>query len=276
MVEGDGENGVLFPRSAGEQLRAAREAAGLDLADVAAQTRIPQRHLEALEADRFDALPSPTYSIGFAKAHARVTGADEVAVAAAVRAQLDESGRARSDYVAFEPADPARVPPRYLAWTAAAIAVLLIAGYLIWRNQSLEPEAPAPVIAEAPVGKSAATPEPAAGPAPAADQRVVLTATDRVWLRISDDANPRLFEKEMVAGERYEVPADARNPTILTGRPQSLTVTVGGREVAPLGEPDRTISGVGVSAQALLARGAPAPAATPGPGAAPAAAPPTG
>lgn len=267
MVDGDGENGEAFPRSAGEQLRAAREAAGLDLADVAAQTRIPQRHLEALENDRFDALPSPTYSVGFAKAHARVTGADEVAVAAAVRAQLDESGRVRSDYVAFEPADPARVPPRYLAWTAALIGVLLVAGYLIWRNQSLEP-APEPVVAAAPAEPAAAAPAPAE---PAADQRVVLTATDRVWLRISDDANPRLFEKEMVAGERYEVPADARNPRILTGRPQALTVTVGDREVPPLGEADTTISNVGVSAEALLARAAPAatptPAPTPAPGA---------
>lgn len=261
MEEGDGEHGVLFPRSAGEQLRAAREAAGLDLADVAAQTRIPLRHLDALEHDRFDALPSPTYSVGFAKAHARVTGADEVSVAAAVRAQLDQAGRSRSDYVAFEPADPARVPPRYLAWTAAAIAVLLIAGYLIWRNQTLDP-ASAPVVASTPV-EPAEAPAQAAGPAPTADQRVVLTATDRVWLRISDDANPRLFEKEMAAGERFEVPADARNPKILTGRPQSLRVTVGEREVPPLGEPDRTISGVGVSAEALLARAA--PAATPPP-----------
>ena len=33
----------------GEQLRVAREAKGLSLEDVAAQTRIPQRHLASIE-----------------------------------------------------------------------------------------------------------------------------------------------------------------------------------------------------------------------------------
>ena len=35
--------------SVGEQLRAAREQKGLSLEDIAAQTRIPRRHLESLE-----------------------------------------------------------------------------------------------------------------------------------------------------------------------------------------------------------------------------------
>ena len=65
------------------------------LADVAAKTRIPQRHLEAIERDDFNALPSTTYSVGFARAFARTVGADEVAVAALVRSQLEQGGRER-------------------------------------------------------------------------------------------------------------------------------------------------------------------------------------
>src|SRR3546814_8106485 len=75
-------------------------------------------------------------------------------------------------------------------------------------------------------------------PAPPAGN-VVLTATDTVWLRIYDGNDKRLFEKEMAAGETYTVPADAQNPQILTGRPQALRVTIGGKEVAPLGPADR-------------------------------------
>jgi hypothetical protein len=71
----------------------------------------------------------------------------------------------------------------------------------------------------------------------------------------------------MKKGESFTLPANARNPMILTGRPQALTVTVGGKPIAPLGAPDRTISDVPVSAAALLARAAPvspvAPAAAP-------------
>src|SRR3546814_11154552 len=61
----------------------------------------------------------------------------------------------------------------------------------------------------------------------------------------------------------YTVPADAQNPQILAGRPQALRVTIGGKEVAPLGPADRTITDVGISAAALNARPAPAaPAGT--------------
>lgn len=247
--------------TAGEQLRAAREASGLGVAEVAARTRIPQRHLEAIELDDFHALPSTTYSVGFARAFARVVGADEVAVAAAVRSQLERSGRERSEYQAFEPADPSRVPPRFLAWTAAIIAVLILAGYALWRTSWRE-GADAPDIAAAP-SAAVATPTPSAAPATAvapAGGPVVLTATDRVWLRISDAAGTRLFEKEMAAGETYTVPAEANGPTIMTGRPHVLAVTVGGVAIPPLGEPEKRIRGVGIGADALRSRLAARPA----------------
>ena len=45
----------------GERLRAAREAKDLTLEDVAAQTRIPQRHLESIENADWNNLPAPTW-----------------------------------------------------------------------------------------------------------------------------------------------------------------------------------------------------------------------
>lgn len=241
--------------TAGERLRQGRLAAGLELADVATRTRIPLRHLEALEADDYGALPSPTYSTGFAKAYARTVGIDEVAIAADVRRAISLGGRERHEYVAFEPADPARTPPKILAWTAAAIAILLLVGYGVWRNLSLPADGPpaAEIAAADPEQPAAPTPA-AAQPQPAQGGQVILTANDSVWLRISDAAGGRLFERELAAGERYEVPADANGPRILTGRPQALTVTVGGREIPPLGPADRTINNIPVDAASLTAR----------------------
>ena len=46
----------------GERLRAAREEKGLSLEDIAAQTRIPRRHLESIETADWDKLPAPTYT----------------------------------------------------------------------------------------------------------------------------------------------------------------------------------------------------------------------
>ena len=48
--------------SAGVQLRAARERQGLHVAALAAAIKIPQRKLEALEADRYDELPDATFT----------------------------------------------------------------------------------------------------------------------------------------------------------------------------------------------------------------------
>src|SRR3546814_8172600 len=58
----------------GERLRKAREACDMSLEDVANRTRIPIRHLQHIENGEWDALPAPTYSIGFARSYAHVVG----------------------------------------------------------------------------------------------------------------------------------------------------------------------------------------------------------
>lgn len=257
------ENAEFRFHTVGEQLLAARVERGLSLNDVAAQTRIPIRHLEALETSDFAALPGSTYSIGFAKSYARFVGLDDLAVAGELRAELAQGGHAgfiptTPDY---EQADPARVPPRWLAWSAAAIAVLGLIGYFAWRSFAFAPDVATETVAPK-AAVSAHSIDKAAAAAPSADGAVVLTATDAVWIKIYDADNKRVYENEMKAGDSFTVPVDAKNPMIVTGRPQALQVTIGGKAVAPLGEADRTISDVGVSAAALLARTAIAPPTT--------------
>jgi cytoskeleton protein RodZ len=84
--------------------------------------------------------------------------------------------------------------------------------------------------------------------------QVVLTATSPVWVRVYDAADKVLFEKEMIAGERFTVPPDANNPQIRTGRADLISVTVDGKAVATLGPAQRTVKDVGISAAALAAR----------------------
>lgn len=250
----------------GAKLRAAREAQGLSIQDVATRTRIAVRQLEAVERDDYAALPGIPYAVGFARAYARAVDLDEVEIAAEVRHGVHNSDIGANRYEAFEPVDPARVPSRALAWTAALIVVVLIAGFTIWRTQLLTP----PTAEEIAQDKQEAIAARPAGVAPAAPvvQTVVFTAVDDVWLRIVDEAGERLKDGTLKKGESFTLPAEAKGPTILTGRPQALTVTVGGKTIPPLGAPDRTISDVPVSAAALLARAAETPAV---PGAAPAA-----
>jgi cytoskeleton protein RodZ len=61
----------------GEKLRLAREARGITLSEVAAQTRIAARYLEAIEEDNYKPLPGGVFNKGFIKAYAKYVGVDE-------------------------------------------------------------------------------------------------------------------------------------------------------------------------------------------------------
>jgi len=265
-----GENPTLFPEKVGEKLRDARLAQGLELSDIASRTRIPLRHLQAIETSDYSGLPSPTYAVGFVKSYARAIGADEVALARELRAETSSIFAAREVYESYDPQDPVREPSSGLVWAGAAIAVLLLAAVGLWYGTDLfrsSGSAPEPVPTETPAAAPSDTPSPAT-PA-AGNGQVTLTATEAVWLRIYDAAGKRLFEKEMAAGERYDVPQDANGPMINLGRPEAVRVSVNGSDVAPLGTPGRAIKDVPISAAALLARGtgaAPAATATPAAG----------
>ncbi|MDP2976257.1 MAG: helix-turn-helix domain-containing protein [Anaerolineales bacterium] len=60
--------------SIGQQLKKAREARNLTIAQVTQVTRIRAHHLDAIEADNFDALPSPVQARGFLRLYAEYLG----------------------------------------------------------------------------------------------------------------------------------------------------------------------------------------------------------
>jgi cytoskeletal protein RodZ len=63
--------------SLGELLRRAREHRGLTLEKVANETKIPHRHLEALEHDNLTAIPAGFYQRAEIRAYARAVGLDQ-------------------------------------------------------------------------------------------------------------------------------------------------------------------------------------------------------
>ncbi|WP_353204193.1 RodZ domain-containing protein [Sphingomonas sp.] len=257
------EEATLFPKTAGEKLREAREAQGLSLAEIAARTRVPVRQLEAIEVGNYAALPSITYSVGFAKAYARAVDLDEVAIAREVRGASDQPGAVRrTEYEAYEIDEPSRVPTRGLAIGALIVAVLLLVGIGLFYGTALfrgEESAPVPVVEN----KIEAAPAPATVATPSVPTgAVVLTATDEVWLKVYDAAGKTLFLGTLKAGEVYAVPADATAPLINVGRPDKLQITVGGTPVAPLGDGRVAIKDVAIDAASLTARAAPTAAAT--------------
>ena len=268
MTEAESASDALIDERVGDRLRAARLSAGQDLSDIATKTRIPQRHLEAIEAGDYSALPSITYAVGFVKAYARAVGADEVSLARTLRSELGQESEQRYVQPEDEIADPARVPPRWLAWTAVLIVLLIAGGYGLWRSGTFDgvgtaTTAPAPEPANKVTIAAPPAAKPAAGP-------VVLTAQDDVWFRVYDRNDKVLFEGIKKKGESWQVPADADTPMIRTGRADQIAVTVGGQPVPALGPAETTVKDVVISAAALVARVAQSGPATPAPATAPA------
>ena len=257
-------------QNGGAMLRAAREGLGLSPEDLATRTRINVRHIVALEESRYDALPGKPYVLGFARSLAKALGLDEHAVAEAVRSDLAARAPAPETRVIhqFEVGDPAKTPSRLVNWLAGLLVIaVLCLGLVFWRSYYW-PSAELPSL----VGPKteAAKPAPRATPAPAQPARpsgpVAFTAQeDRIWVKFYDASGKQLLQKLMAKGETYTLPGDVAEPRLWTGRPDALTITIGGQAVPRIAEKEGIVKDVPVSATALLARGdaAAAPTATP-------------
>ncbi|MDW7711388.1 MAG: helix-turn-helix domain-containing protein [Deferrisomatales bacterium] len=152
----------------GEALRAAREEAGLSRQDLAETTRVPLRHLEALEEERWDSLPRGVIGRGFVRLVAKDLGlpAEEL---------LERYRRARGE---VEGPAPLVIPQgqwapelrRERGPGPVLIATLLLVGAAlgiwVWSPWSVERPAPVPGV-EAP---EAVLPRPIpAAPAPSGE-----------------------------------------------------------------------------------------------------------
>lgn len=263
--------------SAGERLRAAREEKGLSLEDLAAQTRIPLRHLQSLEQGDWSRLPAPTYTIGFAKSYASAVGIDRNEIAEDLRAEMGGQRLDPANAEVFQPADPGRTMPKWLV-LAAIGGIILVVLVLSWLNErSLEGEpAPASEVATTspPPRGSPAPSTPASQPRQAqVNGPVRLTATEPAWIQVKDGGKT-LFEGLLNTGQTYQVPATASAALLRAGKPEALRITVGSAVAPPVGPPGRVVSNVSLAPADLMRSGAegaargtatvPAPSAPPG------------
>ena len=257
------------PERAGDILRKAREAQGLTVADIATRTRVPLRHLEAIEASDYSTLPSSTYAVGFSRAYARAMGIDEVQIANLVRSDVAKLGSKKPEYEPYEMTDPSRVPSRGLAIVALGIAIAVLVLVGLWYGTDMfrgssESSTATPVAQTAP-NPAAQTAQPVPAPATPANGQVTLTASDEVWMRVYDADNKTLYLGTMKPGEKFDVPKDAKDPMINIGRADKLAVTLNGAAAPALGTGERAIKDVRIGAPAIAARiaGTPEPQATP-------------
>jgi cytoskeletal protein RodZ len=244
-----------LPPTVGERLRAAREQHKLSLEDVAAQTRIPQRHLASIETGEWDSLPAPTYTIGFAKNYAAIVGLDRTEIGDQLREEMGGQRFATTSADVFEPADPRRTMPKSLVIGAVIVAIVLIAVMSVLSRRSLDqPD-------QTPANNAAATSvpaRPAPAPSPTPSGSVVLTATGPAWIQVTDQGKT-LFEGQLSPGQSYTVPAGVTAPMLKAGKPEALKVAVGTTVVPQVG-PAGKVTTVSLLPADLLKTSSPAPA----------------
>ncbi|HEX8281884.1 MAG TPA: helix-turn-helix domain-containing protein [Pyrinomonadaceae bacterium] len=226
--------------SLGEQLRRARTERGVGLREVSEQTRITMRHLEAIEADDYKALPGGIFNKSFVKSYARAVGFPE----ARALELYERTSRERG----FQDEEPATSPQRsrvYMGDTSRSplmtyglsvlivglLALVVYAGLHYYRRAEGEPAAGAaatPTPAAAAQQQAAAQPAPP--PAAAEGFHVKVGASRAFWLTSwqDDDKRKRGRFLKPDAPEEFE-PAAALNLHYDQVSADALQVTVNGR-----------------------------------------------
>jgi cytoskeletal protein RodZ len=251
----DEELGEAAVPTVGERLRAAREEKKLSLDHIAAQTRIPQRHLESIETAEWDKLPAPTYTIGFAKSYASAVGLDRAEIGDQLREEMGGQRFASSQSEVLEAADPARTMPKWLVLSAVVAVILLVVIMSMLNRRSLEPSGEsssnAPAVASAPAAAPAQQRPVAPRAAAAAQGPVVLAATAPAWIRVTDQGKT-LYEGVLQPGQTYQVPQTAVAPLLRAGAPEALKVTVGSAVAPPVGPAGQVTSNVSLKPADLM------------------------
>lgn len=252
----DDERG-LFPSSVGEQLATERARQHLELSDVAARTRIPLRHLEAIETGRHAGLPALPYSAGFVKSYANMLGLDGNALSRDFRAQMGDERRSHFE-PAYEPVDPSRVPSRLLAMIALGVALLLGMIYLLLRfegdNRDLAKLAADTAQDVRPVPPKPAPPPPGPAAPVIPTGPISVVANHDIWIKVTDNADGRILFKDVLkAGHSYVVPDDAVDPSLRILKPQLVKVMIGTTELPPVGDPDQLVPAYSLKRDALVA-----------------------
>ncbi len=232
----------------GERFRAAREARGLSLSDVAEQIRIRSVYLGAIEDENWTAIGAPVYTRGFLRTYARFLGLDPEEVVGEFN-RATSSGPATT--TAPAPASISRLHesrPRNLSpliWIASLIAVALVA--FVFYNEFTLHARQTETAAALPSNTSAApatdgtdgSPGPAASgtlvPSPAslaAPKTLEVRLSAASWIRVAVDGSVSM-EGTFPAGTARVF--HGKNAVVRIGNAGGVDVFVDGRNVGKLG-----------------------------------------
>ncbi len=236
----------------GERFRAAREARGLSLSDVAEQIRIRSVYLGAIEDENWSAIGAPVYTRGFLRTYARFLGLDPEEVVRdfnTITASAPTTGHAAPVAPAVSVSRLHEPRPRNLSpliWIASLVAIALV-GFVFYNEFTLharqaETTAALPSnTAPSPESSADASPLPGApasvlSPAPASPALQIKTLELRVskasWIRVAVDGSVSM-EGTFPAGTARVF--HGKNAVVRIGNAGGVDIFVDGKHLGKLG-----------------------------------------
>lgn len=222
--------------SFGENLRRERELRGVSLREIADDTKISIRFLQALEQDRVDILPGGLFRRTFVRQYARHIGLDpERTVAEFIYAHGDDTPA-----VAFRAPEGRGFPAGTLLTVAGLVALGLVS---YGKSRAARPKvetarASASPAMALPVDRVYPAPAPPAGAGPAPEsQNLVLTlsARESCWVAVQVDGQTVL--NRVLAGGETETLQAQGEIVLSVGNAGGLSFRVNDRPGVSLGGP---------------------------------------
>ena len=260
----------LASAGVGEALARARQTQGLALADVAQLLKFAPRQLEALEQERFEALPGATFARGMVRSYARLLKLDPEPLLRRIAGRFSpvDSGQLAARYSQPVPfSDGGRhATLLYLALSAGVLALVGVVAYG-WHREDSAPQAgisesagsqpvrvplaapsastPAAeaetsaITVAAPLASSAEetpassiSPPPSKDPVPvrSAGNRIVLACDQEAWIEVRDAEDSLLLSSLNPAGSERVV--QGKGPfSLVIGNAQNVRVSYNDRPV---------------------------------------------
>jgi cytoskeleton protein RodZ len=216
------------PRLPGRRLAAARAARGLTITEIALRLKFAPKQIEALEADRYDALAGPAFVRGMIRAYAKLVGEDADALIAALRGSpLTAAGPTVTGPRAIGVAIPRQPRRGSMVYVVLSVFVVIaVAGVLgEWLLRPVVPPKSAATrlaLPAQPAREAVAPPPASAGAEPATAQRAPIAGSGPVetvvtaqrieldfdresWVEIRDAEGRIVFSQLNRPGTRREV-----------------------------------------------------------------------
>lgn len=211
----------------GETLRAAREAAGIDIRQLSDATKVQSRYIEALEAENWPRVPGGVIGRGFVRLISREVGADSEKMVQLYMAARGEEAPASL----IQPPDTQwksgrivpKLSPRSIALLVALVAVVALASTAVWKYRQ--------------------PPEPAKPHEPAATvHRLDVKALQNTWVRVKAKGLP---EEKNVVGQGETMSFDVEEAEVELPDAAALQIIWDGVEL-------KQVAGAGEAAKVKL------------------------